>query len=862
MPAFVPWGSNCYLPYSIHAYPQHVDRPPTPTTPTNHLESLNMPPQTPETPQPPHLPQLPTLPQLPQLPQWRPMAGAKVVAPANSPPSPVPSSSPPTTLHADRLGDAVEISACPPRQVAQPEQPEQAGPHPADMHLPSSPPPDPDPAPSPRGTARLVKGSAFPSSLPFRPRTESPSGLLVRPHSSGGLPLMQRAHSSPGVDSSGRFIAPTHTGMPRRPTSPLQVGRRRHQFGTYAEDLYMGSPSRIGLIMEPKIPEHEELELPEGMVQQALPVPAFGSTLPKPRRRVVSVLHQSASAPSLHARAMSPSANTGHSRSTSPSLGGSRSANEVYPASLLGSTSSMPSTPTSIRSRSPSISSLDTIEDSPDAEEQAMLEEEEARQKIGDDDGRESRRKSTGEARASTLRSNKERKRWSVCGAERRADFSLETRRYNVCKRLGCNTAAAVPVAMDPHTHPQAPLHKHTDSFEKHGLDDVAFGDSGAIAALRTFDAFPKTKASYRSATSRGGQWTVALLVVSVLLAVAELGTWWQGIETHHFTVERGVGHELQLNLDIVVAMPCEDLHVNVQDASMDRIMAGDLLTKEGTNFGLWIDGKRRSDDKDDDPAAYQDLHARSAARQREEEQDSHVGHVLGHMRSNRGRKFAKSPRLRRGVAVDACRIYGSLEGNKVQGDFHITARGHGYMEWSEMHRVHLDHATFNFSHHINELSFGPHYPGLLNPLDRTSAQTADHMFKFQYFVSIRDGLVHHHAHPDAPRARSNTVFTNQYAATSQSHALSHGQVPGIFVKYDIEPILLIVSEQRASLLALLVRLVNLVSGVLVGGGWAFQLAEWAAEVRGGRRRSPSNEYLGIGHRRTTGSMDLKVGLD
>jgi hypothetical protein len=53
-----------------------------------------------------------------------------------------------------------------------------------------------------------------------------------------------------------------------------------------------------------------------------------------------------------------------------------------------------------------------------------MLEEEEARQR-GDEDG-EGRRRSSLELRGSNLRSNKERKRWSVCGGERRADFSLE----------------------------------------------------------------------------------------------------------------------------------------------------------------------------------------------------------------------------------------------------------------------------------------------------------------------------------------------------------------------------------------------------------------------------------------------------
>ena len=52
--------------------------------------------------------------------------------------------------------------------------------------------------------------------------------------------------------------------------------------------------------------------------------------------------------------------------------------------------------------------------------------EEEAKQRTDENDNADSRRMRSVEIRASNLRSNKERKRWSVCGAERRADFSLE----------------------------------------------------------------------------------------------------------------------------------------------------------------------------------------------------------------------------------------------------------------------------------------------------------------------------------------------------------------------------------------------------------------------------------------------------
>lgn len=95
--------------------------------------------------------------------------------------------------------------------------------------------------------------------------------------------------------------------------------------------------------------------------------------------------------------------------------------------------SSVPSTPTSARSRSPSISSLETIPDSPDAEEAALEAERIAQLKADADaaDGGESKGRGGLDTpvRGRTLGfgSRDKRKRWSVCGAERRGDLDLET---------------------------------------------------------------------------------------------------------------------------------------------------------------------------------------------------------------------------------------------------------------------------------------------------------------------------------------------------------------------------------------------------------------------------------------------------
>ncbi|KAK1144477.1 hypothetical protein N8T08_005350 [Aspergillus melleus] len=386
------------------------------------------------------------------------------------------------------------------------------------------------------------------------------------------------------------------------------------------------------------------------------------------------------------------------------------------------------------------------------------------------------------------------------------------------------------------------------NGYSGHGLDEDAFGEKpSSKGGLQTFDAFPKTKPSYTTPSRSGGQWTVLILLVCSIFSFSEFRTWLKGTENHHFSVEKGVSHDLQLNLDIVVQMPCDALHINIQDAAGDRILAGELLKKENTSWKLWMEKRNYGSGE------YQTLSHEDAYRLSQQEEDAHVHHVLGEVRRNPRKKFPKGPKLRRSDTVDSCRIFGSLEGNKVQGDFHITARGHGYRDFAP----HLDHGSFNFTHMITELSFGPHYPTLLNPLDKTIASTESHYYKFQYFLSVVPTIYSKGSHaldifsgaPPSQQAHSNSknlVFTNQYAATTQADELPESPffVPGIFFKYNIEPILLMISEERTSFLSLLIRLVNTVSGVIVTGGWIYQISGWATELLGRRRARKSEGVL------------------
>lgn len=176
------------------------------------------------------------------------------------------------------------------------------------------------------------------------------------------------------------------------------------------------------------------------------------------------------------------------------------------------------------------------------------------------------------------------------------------------------------------------------------------------------------------------------MVFISLILVWSELSRWWRGTEQHTFAVEKGVGHNLQINMDIVVRMKCSDLHINVQDAAGDRILAANRLKREPTAWKHWVDNKGVHKLNRDEQGriitgeGYMAMHGHD-----EGFGEEHVHDIV--RISGKRAKFSKTPKLK-GAAADSCRVFGNLDLNRVQGDFHITARGHGYMEFGE----HLDH--------------------------------------------------------------------------------------------------------------------------------------------------------------------------
>ncbi|KAI9784617.1 MAG: hypothetical protein M1839_001839 [Geoglossum umbratile] len=291
-----------------------------------------------------------------------------------------------------------------------------------------------------------------------RPRNRSPfSRSHLRSRSSAGSltpPAMIRAHSMPVVDTGGRIIMPTSVRPPSPlgPAGPNRTPSRRFRdepfpsHGGYRSGLTDtgGRPADTG--NSDKVSKNEfPLNSQNG--------PAFSGNGFQLRHRPASPLRQLPQPPSFGGFSQPTWTNasvvSNHAKYNEP-----HPLSSNYPGSF-SSNSSVPSTPTSCRSRSPSISSLETIADSPDAEEAALEAERLAKIKAAADaadaadtakavangpasDDTNPYRRTSLDVPGSGGRvgivglgpgfgSRDKRKRWSVCGAERRGDLDLET---------------------------------------------------------------------------------------------------------------------------------------------------------------------------------------------------------------------------------------------------------------------------------------------------------------------------------------------------------------------------------------------------------------------------------------------------
>ncbi|GLB44741.1 putative endoplasmic Reticulum-Golgi Intermediate Compartment (ERGIC) [Lyophyllum shimeji] len=361
--------------------------------------------------------------------------------------------------------------------------------------------------------------------------------------------------------------------------------------------------------------------------------------------------------------------------------------------------------------------------------------------------------------------------------------------------------------------------------------------DAAVPAPLAQFDAFPKIPSTYKSRSESRGFMTLFVALLALLLMLNDIAEYVWGWPDQEFSVDNNQSSWMGINVDITVNMPCRFLSVDLRDAVGDRLMLSGSLRRDGTTF---------------DTSQATKLKAHSQALS--------VHAAVAQSRKSRGlfSFFRRSkplfpPTYKHEASADACRVWGSLGVKRVTANLHITTLGHGYASFE-----HVDHSQMNLSHVISEFSFGPHFPDITQPLDYSYEVTADPFVAYQYFL---------HVVPTTYIApRSAPLHTNQYSVTHYTRVLEHNRgTPGIFFKFELDPLALTIHQRTPSLAQLLIRCVGVIGGVFVCMGYAIRITTRAVEVVSGADAAPgivaaeaSGVKVGRGLRGKWGGAELR----
>ncbi|OBZ72377.1 Endoplasmic reticulum-Golgi intermediate compartment protein 2 [Grifola frondosa] len=105
--------------------------------------------------------------------------------------------------------------------------------------------------------------------------------------------------------------------------------------------------------------------------------------------------------------------------------------------------------------------------------------------------------------------------------------------------------------------------------------------DEMVPAPLAQFDAFPKLPSTYKARSESRGFLTLFVAFIAFLLVLNDLGEFIWGWPDYEFSVDSDRGNDMDINVDMVVNMPCQCECLNLVHMSQSkgfRIGAGERV--------------------------------------------------------------------------------------------------------------------------------------------------------------------------------------------------------------------------------------------------------------------------------------------
>ncbi|GLI71203.1 hypothetical protein VaNZ11_016322 [Volvox africanus] len=310
---------------------------------------------------------------------------------------------------------------------------------------------------------------------------------------------------------------------------------------------------------------------------------------------------------------------------------------------------------------------------------------------------------------------------------------------------------------------------------------------------LASLSAYVKPEAHLVQQTIHGALVTLCGILLATVLFVHEMGSFYREHHVTQMSVDMARRHALTINIVITFpSVPCAVLSIDVLD----------------------ISGTAEND------ASY--AHHMHIHKMRLDAAGKQIGRVEYHTPQSQQIMDTGSEQL---VSVniqeamqhlvdmedesdhhEGCHVYGSMDVKRVAGRLHISI--HQNMVFQMLPQLLGSHhipKILNMTHSIKHLSFGPIYPGQLNPLDGYVHTVKKEPYSFKYFLKIVPTEYYNRL--------GHVTETHQYSVTEYTQTLEPGYAPSLDIHYDLSPIVMTINERPPSLLHFLVRICAVVGG-------------------------------------------------
>ncbi|KAL9143951.1 hypothetical protein ABFS82_14G267700 [Erythranthe guttata] len=334
--------------------------------------------------------------------------------------------------------------------------------------------------------------------------------------------------------------------------------------------------------------------------------------------------------------------------------------------------------------------------------------------------------------------------------------------------------------------------------------------------ALKSLDAFPRAEEHLMLKTKSGALVSIIGLVIMATLFLHELTYYISTYTVHQMSVDLKRGETLPIHINITFpSLPCDVLSVDAIDMSGKHEVDLDtnIWKLRLNNDGHIIGTEYLSDLVEKGNTA----HGHDDHKDHQEESEHKIKlHNLDQEAENMVKKVKQA--LANG---EGCRVYGVLDVQRVAGNFHISVHG---LNIFVAQMIFEGSSHVNVSHIIHDLSFGPKYPGIHNPLDETSRILRGASGTFKYYIKIV---------PTEYKYISKEVLpTNQFSVTeyfSPIHEFDRNW-PAVYFLYDLSPITVTIREERRSFLHFITRLCAVLGGTFALTGmldrWMYRFIE------------------------------------